>query len=1167
MEETKTSHDDNSSKSEPTQGDNNTAFPKLLVSHSPNSGGSTADLLVKAMDENDLDEMRRLLNSKVDLLAMPIATKIIHDNEEIILNLAPLQWDAAFSEPSIINLLLEHGAKVDENIPTIGGTALHLASRFGSENNIDVFLSQKLDVNQKDRDGMTPLHFSSRYGREENVECLVDASADFRLQVHCAGRRFHYAARFGHLKTLQLLYERGSHIYVNEADGFFNAPLHLVSANGHVNVAKWLLQKGAAINQAGTAGDTPLLLATSREHVETVRELLNMRADVHKRNDDSYSSILVAFENTHLEIFDILRISGASLSGTGGRDNGTCYHRVISCFREFSSDHNKIIDRLHNVDTATENSHGMTALAYAVLSNHLEHVKLLIKNDANVICHDRQGITPLRIAILQKKNIAIVLEILAAEQYYPKSPSSKYPYIKITSVLREIEIVLLQGLESSKYETLEQLHIIMYWAVSNGAKDLANRCIDHDRQVLRWTREGATWLHIASKGGMVEIAQLLLGIMIMQSDSPNQPLGWAAAALIIQQNSRGDSPLAIAIEKGHDKFDNLLWSKIEQFQITEKRLIESYPDISNQILEFLARHEVPGNEEILKCFLRSGDKSNTKDLEDFTALQWAVFRSQAVVVWWLLSKGGYSSDEIKSALKLIVGNTDKQSEVIKALLRTPPLALDHVLTRNKKHTCKFPKFPNSAKSNRFMNHQGLIVDILSSQESIVCAISSVRELIYNSGPDHIIREFGNLFEHGLALLKKPLINDYGASPNRIGVQTKDPSSLDSTSPNMKVFVMKNLRATTGVISLMSDGFIFLSMSRLSSDSGRSEKEHMAIMKHFNKSWAELAAGAERCYMKPKFVIEVRAYYLCFRSASRKLATTIQSMILMAAKHQETPPPALARHFIKGEKSSTTKVSTVLDEPIDERDSRAIKHMPMTLYQYYYPTIYDTLERDNDQLLSKFLQKKSEQSRDREPSESLLPNPLNEILHDDIKNQYEHAGTAHSLVEHFLGIASGLFMKRFVPVSDQIYKGRIEIFRESIRDVAEKEPSLFREFLRGLQEAKPREQKSLEPEQKKKQPSSEDSDSKSLDKPMPSNRYHVISSETELLSMIRDIRDELHMLRSLAEDQEIVWKQVFASSDLIHFKAYSPTNVKKDLNAMLSEANKMEVYVSEMQKIV
>lgn len=61
------------------------------------------------------------------------------------------------------------------------------------------------------------------------------------------------------------------------------------------------------------------------------------------------------------------------------------------------------------------------------------------------------------------------------------------------------------------------------------------------------------------------------------------------------------------------------------------------------------------------------------------------------------------------------------------------------------------------------------------------------------------------------------------------------------------------------------------------------------------------------------------------------------------------------------KSSNTRSSALLDESINERNSREIKHEPITLDQYYYPTIDDTSTRDNDQVLSKFLQKKSEQS--------------------------------------------------------------------------------------------------------------------------------------------------------------------------------------------------------------
>ncbi|KAF7883762.1 hypothetical protein EAF00_011074 [Botryotinia globosa] len=855
----------------------------------------------------------------------------------------------------------------------------------------------------------------------------------------------------------------------------------------------------------------------------------------------------------------------------------------------------------HDAETETKSSHGMTALAYAVLHNQIEHVKFLIKKGANVMCTDRRGITPLHTAVLQKKNIAIALEILATEQYYHKSSSTKYPHIESTSEIREIEIVLLQGFESSEYETLEQLYIIMYWAVSNGAKDLANRCIDHDRQVLHWTREGSTWLHITSKSGMVEIAQLILGRMMMQSDALDQPLGWAAVALIIKQNSRGDSPLAIAIEKGHDKLEDLFWSQIKQFQDTEKRLMESYPDVSAQILEFLARHEEPGNEEILKGFLRAGGKRDVKDSEGFTALQWAVCRSQAVIVWWLLSKGGYSSDKINCALKLIVENKDKKSEDIKGLLRAPPSTLDHVSNPNKKHKSKFRK---PANSNKVMNYQVTIVDILSGAEPkrAKYSPSSVRELIYDIGPEDIMRKAGDLSERELALLKETQMENCGASSNRTGVQTKDYPSLHSTSPQHEK--IGDEASSSGNPRESHIRWIHLPVnedlvSRLSSDLGRSEREHIAIMKHFNKSWTELAAGAERYYMKPQFVRKQEdSHYDPVNDRNGDQAPRESTAGACAALYM--PYLDIGTFDRKRNGSSNTKSSALLDESINERNSRGIKHEPITLDQYYYPTIDDTSTRDNDQVLSKFLQKKiraigrkilmvnqlwiwiidkktiitattqkfgetPEQisKADRKPPEILLQNALDNILHGDTKSQFERAKTVDSLMELLLGVASGLFMKRFVPVSDQIYKGPIEIFRESIRDVAEKESSLFREFLRGLQEAKPREQKSLEPEQKKKQPSNEDSDSKSPDKPMPLNRYHVISSETELLNMIRDIRDELHMLRSLAEDQEIVWKQVFASSDLMHFKAYSPTNVKKDLNAMLSEADKTEDYINTL----
>ena len=75
--------------------------------------------------------------------------------------------------------------------------------------------------------------------------------------------------------------------------------------------------------------------------------------------------------------------------------------------------------------------------------------------------------------------------------------------------------------------------------------------------------------------------------------------------------------------------------------------------------------------------------------------------------------------------------------------------------------------------------------------------------------------------------------------------------------------------------------------------------------------------------------------------------------------------------------------------------------------------------------------------------------------------------------------------------------------------------------------------------------------------IPRNPYHVISRETELLHQIRDIRDELRMLRSLAEQQEVVWKQAFETEELKDCFYYhhpcTPTDIKGDLDKMIMEA--------------
>lgn len=56
-------------------------------------------------------------------------------------------------------------------------------------------------------------------------------------------------------------------------------------------------------------------------------------------------------------------------------------------------------------------------------------------------------------------------------------------------------------------------------------------------------------------------------------------------------------------------------------------------------------------------------------------------------------------------------------------------------------------------------------------------------------------------------------------------------------------------------------------------------------------------------------------------------------------------------------SSHSEAADGVEESITSRNSRMITHEAMTLDQYYYPIILDTNERDGDQVLSRFLDRK------------------------------------------------------------------------------------------------------------------------------------------------------------------------------------------------------------------
>lgn len=75
----------------------------------------------------------------------------------------------------------------------------------------------------------------------------------------------------------------------------------------------------------------------------------------------------------------------------------------------------------------------------------------------------------------------------------------------------------------------------MHWAVANGSVKLVQKCLERQPDLVRWSRMGATWLHVAAKYGRHELIKILV----------DRGIDLRATA------NRGTTALHLAAEGGH----------------------------------------------------------------------------------------------------------------------------------------------------------------------------------------------------------------------------------------------------------------------------------------------------------------------------------------------------------------------------------------------------------------------------------------------------------------------------------------------------------------------------------------------------------------------------------------------------------------------------------------
>ncbi|KAH0595387.1 hypothetical protein MHUMG1_06562 [Metarhizium humberi] len=235
---------------------------------------------------------------------------------------SPLKLAVIGNHTAAIELLLENGAFIESNsfsmeshdvfmvhhhrFPHTDRTPLSIAATVSNETIVQLLLDKGAKVDSKDEYGWTPLSHAAMRGHKAIVELLLKKGANIGSKDFMGQTPLMVAADFGNASIVMFLLEKG--VDVNSKDGGSRTPLWWASAMSRVATVKLLLEKGAHVDsQDDYEGRTPLILAVMDEDESLVSLLLQNGASCTIKDKDGRTPLSLAEEYGYETIVQMLK--------------------------------------------------------------------------------------------------------------------------------------------------------------------------------------------------------------------------------------------------------------------------------------------------------------------------------------------------------------------------------------------------------------------------------------------------------------------------------------------------------------------------------------------------------------------------------------------------------------------------------------------------------------------------------------------------------------------------------------------------------------------------------------------------------------------------------------------------------------------------------------------